>query len=485
MRRVLLILIGLTIFSLILNFSLTKAQGLRNITSTIQTSTLKTQKLGEIKGECEHLIFSPDGKKFACLAREGGEYDEYGNYIGGKEFVILNGVEGKRYERIIHLQFSQDGRRLAYVVREGEKYFVIVDGTEGKRYDHIWGLQFSPDGEEIVYIAEEKIYDGAQYRGEKYFVVVNGKEGKKYDRILDLKFSSDGKKLVYVTEEVSIIPYYHIVVNGKEIKTYENLESIKVEPNTLKVAYIIRGGLKGDKYFLVSQLDNKIFGPYDHIYNFEFSPDGKKLAFVARRGNNIFFILNGKVIKKYNWLDKENFLRFNLKFSPDSKRLAVVIYNETETGVKMFAIIDSKETPKYAYIDEFSLQFSPDGKKIAYIVGEKGGYATRGGGYQGGKRFVVVNGIEGKRYDLIEGLKFSPDSRKLAYIAKEGGKYYTNEFFSRFLFYKGGKAFVVVNGKEGERYDEIYNLNFTPDSKKLFYNARIGNEIWLIVEDLK
>jgi len=42
-----------------------------------------------------------------------------------------------------------------------------------------------------------------------------------------------------------------------------------------------------------------------------------------------------------------------------------------------------------------------------------------------------------------------------------------------------------VNGKEGKRYDEIYNLNFTQDGKKLYYNARVEDEERLIVEDLE
>jgi len=82
-------IICLTIFSLILNFSLTKAQELKNITSTIQTSTLKTQKLGEIKGECEVLIFSPDGKKFACLVKEKNKYFVIANGKRRRSFIII------------------------------------------------------------------------------------------------------------------------------------------------------------------------------------------------------------------------------------------------------------------------------------------------------------------------------------------------------------------------------------------------------------
>jgi hypothetical protein len=39
---------------------------------------------------------------------------------------------------------------------------------------------------------------------------------------------------------------------------------------------------------------------------------------------------------------------------------------------------------------------------------------------EGRKKFVVIDGKEGKRYDDIWGLTFSPDGSRFAYLAMEG-----------------------------------------------------------------
>jgi hypothetical protein len=51
--------------------------------------------------------------------------------------VVVDGVEGKPYEGISRGSpvFSPDGAHAAYTASEGGKQFIVVDGKEGKRYD--------------------------------------------------------------------------------------------------------------------------------------------------------------------------------------------------------------------------------------------------------------------------------------------------------------------------------------------------------------
>ncbi|MDL5502050.1 MAG: hypothetical protein QSU88_02435, partial [Candidatus Methanoperedens sp.] len=64
-------------------------------------------------------------------------------------------------------------------------------------------------------------------------------------------------------------------------------------------------------------------------------------------------------------------------------------------------------------------------------------------------------------------LTFSPDGKRIAYAAREGDKW-----------------FVVVDGKEGKRYDDILKHTpvFSPDSKRIAYAAREGNK-WFVIEE--
>ena len=73
---------------------------------------------------------------------------------------------------------SPDSKRVAYVAKAGDKWFAVVDGKEGKQYDRIGDPKFSPDSKLVAYVAKA---------GDKWFAVVDGKEGKQYDSILTLQ----------------------------------------------------------------------------------------------------------------------------------------------------------------------------------------------------------------------------------------------------------------------------------------------------------
>jgi len=113
-------------------------------------------------------IFSSDSQKLAYVAK-GGE----------KEFVVVNDREGKVYDKILGSVkggkdfvegkvfgpiFSPDSQKLAYIDKEGRKRIMVVNGKEGKAYDRVVGPVFSPDSQRLIYVAME---------GRKLFKVVN------------------------------------------------------------------------------------------------------------------------------------------------------------------------------------------------------------------------------------------------------------------------------------------------------------------------
>ena len=54
---------------------------------------------------------------------------------GGKDFVVLDGAEGKPYDEIDDLQFTVDSKHLVYTARRDAKLVVVVDSVESKLYD--------------------------------------------------------------------------------------------------------------------------------------------------------------------------------------------------------------------------------------------------------------------------------------------------------------------------------------------------------------
>ena len=257
--------------------------------------------------------------------------------------------------------------------------------------------------------------------------------------------SPDGQHFAYTV--IKSNGKWSVFLDGKKVKEYNtppspHIYSLTFSPDSKHFAYIAK---RDEKYFVV--LDGKEEREYDLInpFSLTFSPNSKHLAYAAKRNGQFFVVLDGKEGERYDTIG-------SLTFSPNSKHLA---YAAKRNG-DYFVVIDGKEE-KYEWIDSFSLIFSPDSKRFAYVVGRNDQY------------FVVLDGKEGEKYDEVFQLTFSPDSKHLAYIAERENRY-----------------FFVLDGKEGEKYDTIFGQpRFTQDSQYIYYAALKGNEIWRIIQKVK
>ena len=160
----------------------------------------------------------------------------------------------------------------------------------------------------------------------------------------------------------------------------------------------------------------------------------------------------------------------SLVFSPDSKRVAYL----AGTSGKQILVVDGKEGKAYDEtwgVNGEHVVFSPDGRRVAYVA-TSGGKRVAYWKDSGGKQFVVVDGKPGQAYDEIASVVFSPDSQHVAYGAKVGDKWV-----------------VVINGKEGQRYDNFlfyYGRGTIFDSpNSLHYLAVKGDSVYLVEETLK
>jgi len=403
------------------------------------------------------IVFSPDGRKVAYMAKEGGKW-----------FVVVNNKTGKDYDSVGDLTstpiFSPDSKMVAYTVREGEKNFVVINEEEGKAYGWIFDIIFSPDSKKLAYAATGP-------KEKEAFLVVGEKEGKNYDLVFSPVFSSDSQNLAYVAAEspqiAGDIMYYEknfVVVNDKEGKNYEVIPmnfptSLVFSPDGKKIAYEVQQNHEG--FIVLNGIEDgtyKEYGPYDWVMwdpPLVFSPDSKHFAFTGKNkeGNKrAFVVIDGKENKAYNQVGVP-------VFSPDNTKLAYAAYIYIPNASKWFMVINEKEGKAYEDIIGGPV-FSPDSKQLGYIALENKKY------------FVVIsdsggeNYKESERYDLTSLPVFSPNSKNFAYIVRKEGKWQ-----------------VVVNGKEsGKSYDRIWDPVFSSDSKYVAYGARNGNELWWIVE---
>ncbi len=88
---------------------------------------------------------------------------------------------------------------------------------------------------------------------------------------------------------------------------------------------------------------------------------------------------------------------------------------------------------------------------------------------------MVVDGKEQKQYDEVASLIFSPDSKRFAYAA-----------------FMDKKQFVVLDGIEGKRYDGIFKVGGIGTQKFIFdssdslhYLAAEGNSVYIVEEIIK
>lgn len=122
------------------------------------------------------IAFSPNSKRVAYRADK-----------DHMQLVVVDGKEGKLFNKVDLPHFSPDSKKVAYTatLSEGYKNMVMVlNGAEGKLYDFIGGPIFSPDSKRIAYSASNN---------GKFFVVIDKEEGRKYDAILSIHFESQDK----------------------------------------------------------------------------------------------------------------------------------------------------------------------------------------------------------------------------------------------------------------------------------------------------
>lgn len=330
----------------------------------------------------------------------------------------------------------------------------------------------SPDGNRVAYLAtaESRDSDPSGRDPGDYgpsVIILDGKKGRVYDQIEQFRqpiFSPDGKRLAYIAHRRGK-PY--INVDGRELEHYgegsirdtwiRGAHSLQFSPDSRHFAYVADSGNANGPEFVV--LDGKQLKPYSGVNGIVFSPDGNRLAYVATdRQHKHFVVLDGQEGKRYrSMISSDN----NFVFSPDSKRFAYRASTDDGRGVAI--VVDGREGKQYMGA-EIDLTFSPDSRR--YLYSAQVGSA--------GKRVLVVDGKEGVHYEgIIRNPMFSPDSARIVYVVSKGGD--------------NGERFVVADGKEGKHYNGRnvwldYAL-FSPNSRRIAYPVRLDNKWFVVLDD--
>jgi len=211
--------------------------------------------------EIRNLTFSPDGKKWACFARDNVQW-----------FLVENNIKkGLPGNSAGDILYSNNSEQLIFSYFNGEEETVAYSGKKMRLYQRAGKLYTDFTGNLIAFMG---------YRGNKVVMNINGKETPQYDNIIPIGFWYDGK-------------FLYAASNGGLWEVYKNDESItevftnisQVDINKFHNVAAIVGQRSSGKSVAVLFSDDyyePLLGkPYDQVYNLILHPYAPLLAYNA------------------------------------------------------------------------------------------------------------------------------------------------------------------------------------------------------------
>ncbi len=421
---------------------------------------------GDTNNKTEHYnILSGDLSKPLIYLTQGGES------------LVVDGIKEKyNVNDKDNMVIGKTGKIIAYLTKSPQnKSQVVVNGMPQKEYSVIAGISISQDEEHVVYTA----YEGERIsRQEKTFLVVDNKEKiLNYNFISKPVFSPDGKRIAYFATSGDNLEnskcFFIVDETENQVECSENFfvnlaygtsdRLIEFSQNSERVGFIYPAG-NDDGYLWV---DGK---KYLNASEWEFSPNSKYVAYISydRKAKNAFVAIDGKAGKKYASVNMIGDSGKPIIWSPDSKKLAYSATNGNyEENFIVTATDQGVELEGQVYYEISSIKFSPDSQRVVYLAGTIIGTTLKTDLVDAYSNKVVAK-------DVNSNVTFSNDSQKVAIIVRASDQK---------NFRGWSKAQIIINGKMGEAYDEIWtDPKFSLDGKFVGYGALKGNELWWIVD---
>ena len=209
--------------------------------------------------------------------------------------------------------------------------------------------------------------------------------------------------------------------------------------------------------------------------------DGDQIAWREKRAGKYISVLNGKPCGvPYDEVS-------SLQFSTDGKRFSF----SARKGKEWTAVVDCSEQPGL-YQKISVVQFSPDGSRFEFLAKAKDGYSH------------VVDGKEGARYKEVSAAEFSPDSRHIVYCAQKGKQWLVVEdgvegpsfddvgrprytpLGGRLVYVvKRGKAEFLIDGRKEQQLREVKSghrlLGFAPQTNEPLLAAYDGDNSRMLI----
>lgn len=270
---------------------------------------------------------------------------------------------------------------------------------------------------------------------------------------------------------------YRVIVDGIESPKYDSIDLdhyglFDFTPDSRRLLYIAR---KHKKWFAV--IDGHQGMDFDSIGGRPaFSSDGSKIAYIGYTKDSARLVINDSIIATYCDID-------DLVFSPIENRLAYTARIQRDSTVSVF--IDQKSLVGH-YASRWPV-FSKDGKHFGYWASQKDS-----------GQYVVMDTLRTSFFKSTSDLRFSNDGRhwyttqrlatkprKLQYlmdgipgIVIEGELEKINTFFApagNHIVYvwdvDSTEERIIIDSGQSLAYKRISNVAFSPDGRHFAYSA--------------
>lgn len=375
--------------------------------------------------------------------------------------------------------FSEDGRHHAFVATRGNECMVVLDGVEQTAYamkpDGGWpitALLFGSGGTEthLAYIAS---------KGDQHYVVVNGREHGYYHSI-------NSKE-----NEKSALPgIWDLLLEGDYFAYRAMVGAGRMAA--------FRGRIIGTEIKLTKSKDYQSIGAGSPVRmgGMLDAEGGELFAFIAKEGpekESIRQLPGDEPITAKTWKfiardtltaspaqpgemvyvagDKQWQVFVGQKAWPPCDLLGRLVASPSgatwacmaKTDDKLVMMVNGVPGKVYSEIQFGETMFPAGDERVIYGASTLDPSKTPDGSETPAR--IVVDGKEGKAYTQVKGdsVIFSPDKKSMAYVAGDLNQ-----------------NFVVLDGAEGAKFDEIYDLRFSPVGSRLAYGARRGLEHFVV-----
>jgi probable HAF family extracellular repeat protein len=277
---------------------------------------------------------------------------------------------------------SPNFNRVAFNAERDDKKrrLAVIDGEVHPEYLIVNDIIFSPDSSRYAYFAN--LPDSG-----RELMCDNGKTGFTKGTCRDLQFTGDSRNLVWISADKPVTGLNgtlempaSVFRDGKAGRVFGFIGTMRVAGASPAVAFT---AVNNGKPIIV--VNDEVIGVYDVLPDFPFgpapviSPDGKRHAFAARRGNGWFIVVDGVEMEE----------RFDdiqhITFSPDSKRVA---FTGVSRGLSK-VVIDGDIVLRGRERILSRVEFSPNSARFAVpIVAE-------------GKGAYIIDGEQQENYEVL------------------------------------------------------------------------------------